>query len=220
MFNIHPKTSLFAGLICGVLSTASSATAEPIRARDYVSPLNFGLGALSVSEADDQGRIQMIIRPAVLTYPDRGFNFAQRDELARVFKLPDLNSLIITFDSKDCSSRTLPPMQESDIDETPVGQPADEFGIQVWNCRQPFATVDNVTIQGSQFDLLGEQQSVSDITLQGREFFTGVFLVRKYLVDRNTSSLRAQVSGTIMLPDGKEPITISLKKSGLSVGRE
>lgn len=80
------------------------AGAEEIKNIFYISPWNYGMPALEVLNGDD-GFIKIVIQSAVLGYPDSGYNFGQMDELAKIFNVERLNSIIVKIPKDMCKAR-------------------------------------------------------------------------------------------------------------------
>lgn len=74
---------------------------QEIRRAVYLSKMNFGMGAITINPKS-QDEVEVIIQQALLSYSDSVVNLELTEALSTAFKLPNLNSLIITYQKSEC----------------------------------------------------------------------------------------------------------------------
>ncbi|MEZ4744070.1 MAG: hypothetical protein R3B45_16750 [Bdellovibrionota bacterium] len=178
--------------------TSITAYANSIESIDYLSAENFGMPALEV-KTTNPNEVQVIVKGAVLKYPDSGFNPESAYNLGQAFALDGLNSLILTFPQEACVNK--------ESDEVLTGQ--------IITCnRYPNNNHRKVRIKGAISDFNGQITAVSETELTAVILSVEIVQARIISTSEDTSFLQARVGGTIPAQgDLENLISLNLTKS-------
>lgn len=193
--------NFFCGVFISGLFFVLQVQAGVVRNADYVSPMNYELPALEVSTSQLRDEVTLVLKAAVLSYPDHKFNFEQRKELRELLEVPNLNSLIVVFSTRDCLTKT----SHSTLS-------------QLFSCKN---SMKSVLIKGAVTDFDGKIISVGNKTIVTSYFRVGLRHVVRETPTQNLSFLQVFVKGTIprQREDQRGPILIDLTKSYLEPKR-
>ncbi|WP_419172129.1 hypothetical protein [Halobacteriovorax sp.] len=195
-------------ILLGLLSINSLAS--EIKSLKYVSPWNYQMPAVEVLNNSTE-HIEIIIKGALLQYPDFGFNFELSDRLTDVFELNNLNALIVKFPKSACKAEMA----------------KDHLNIQLISCKnvltfnqQDYSDQSQrmTQVKGAVVGFDGNIIEESDLVFNGFLSFH-IKEVTERTVGRELNMIQAQVNGTIPFagPD-RRSLRVDLQKSQLALG--
>jgi hypothetical protein len=171
--------------------------ADEIRSVELVSPMNYMLPALELKVQDGRDELELIVKGAVLFYPDPGGTtnqFSLVGELAKLFEFEGADSLVFKLKKAHCTAKDISAKE------------------QVFSCSN-FARQD-VAIHAAASNFRGGLDRVSQKSLKGK-IKLDVSKVKRRSVAGTSEGLEVDVSIHITRPDAQAPLSIVARKGDL-----
>ncbi len=180
-----------------LLVTANGLLADEIRSVELVSPMNYNLPALELKVQDGRDDLELIVKGAVLFYPDplgTKNHVSLASELAKLFEFEGADSLVFKLKKAHCKAEDLSAKEQVFSYTNMAGQ--------------------DVVIHAAAANFRGGLDRVSQKSLKGK-IRLDVSKVKRRSVGHTREGLEVDVRIHITRPDAQAPLSIVARKGDL-----